>query len=179
MERISVYYDDRDSRCSEYVRYFRQYDQVSCRKASHYGEKMFIFEPEDIVGFVFSSNDGEVSEEIRHIISRMIMNKNGKCFLMVVGGKKEMKALKSAVNYLEKRGYHVFQCSSPYLLSKKNLSVQEGIDSIMQKIYEKDQKKMTDIEEHLKSEMKISRSIRKKVWKEIGRYIHYFEKQEN
>lgn len=72
--------------------------------------------------------------EISHIISRMIMNKRGKCFLIVTGGNKEMKALKSAVNHLEKRGYHVLRCCSPYLLEKKNLSVQEGIEKIMKDI---------------------------------------------
>lgn len=72
--------------------------------------------------------------EISHIICRMIMNKRGKCFLIVTGGNKEMKALKSAVNRLEKRGYHVLRCCSPYLLEKKNLSVQEGIEKIMKDI---------------------------------------------
>lgn len=176
MEQISVYYDDRDSRCREYIRCLNQYDNVRCKKASHYGEKMFIYEPEDIVGFIFSSNDGDVPAEISHIISRMIMNKRGKCFLIVTGGKKEMKALKSAVNHLEKRGYHVLRCCSPYLLEKKNLSVQEGIEKIMKDICEaENSQKVSDIEVYMKAEMKKSKSLRKKVWEEITKYVNYLK----
>ena len=161
MEQISVYYDDRDSRCREYIRYLNQYDNVSCKKASLHGEKMFIYEPEDIVGFIFSSDDGEVPSEIIHIISRMIMNKRGKCFLIVTGGKKEMKALKSAVNHL---------------LEKKNLSVQEGIEKIMKGICEAESsQKVSDIEVYMKAEMKKSKSLRKKVWEEITKYVDYLK----
>ena len=54
--------------------------------------------------------------------------------------------------------------------------MQEGIEKIMKGICEAESsQKVSDIEVYMKAEMKKSKSLRKKVWEEITKYVNYLK----
>lgn len=131
MGKITVYYDDRDESCGEYIRYFQKYDNVVCKKASEFREQRIIFELEGAVGFVFSGTKEYVPDPILHVMSKVVMDKKARSFVVVSGGRREYGALRMALTELERRGYRIGYCVTPYLLKYRNMDEEKAVEDIV------------------------------------------------
>lgn len=134
MEKLIIFYDDTKAGCCRCVSRFETYENVECRKASDYKDKTLIFATGAKVGFVFESENGKVPYAISHIMWRMVADKKEKHMLLVTGGRREFKAIRTASADLEKRGYHVRNIYTRYILEKYKIKEDEAIEWMLSDI---------------------------------------------
>ena len=128
MEKLIIFYDDTKAGCCRCVSRFETYENVECRKASDYKDKTLIFATGAKVGFVFESENGKVPYAISHIIWRMVGDKKEEHMLLVTGGSREFRAIRSATKDMEKRGYHVRYIYTRYMLEKYKVKEEDAIE---------------------------------------------------
>ena len=118
MEKLIIFYDDTKPSCCRCISRFEKYENVECRKASDYLGKSLFFATDARIGLVFESDNGKVPYAVSHIIWRMAADKNRDHMILVTGGRRELKAIETAKNDMEKRGYHVHHIYIRYMLEK-------------------------------------------------------------
>lgn len=77
-----------------------------------------IFEENKEVGFVFASDGGDLPQAIRNVAGRIVMDKDSYLFAVVIGGPREVKAVKEIYELLENRGYQLSCAYTEFLLKK-------------------------------------------------------------
>lgn len=132
MEKLIIFYDDTKAGCCRCVSRFETYENVECRKVSDYKDKTLIFATGAKVGFVFESENGKVPYGISHIIWRMVADKKGEHIILVTGGRREFKAIRTASEDMEKRGYHVRNIYTRYILEKYKVREEEAIRWVLE-----------------------------------------------
>ncbi|MCC2256005.1 hypothetical protein LKD70_16560 [Ruminococcus sp. CLA-AA-H200] len=132
MEKIIIFYDDTKTACIRAAEKFGAHENTECRKASEYRDKTLVFAMDAKVGFIFEAENGRVPYVISHIIWRMSADKNREHMLMVTGGRRELKAIRTAEKDMEKRGYHVGSIYTRYILDKYKLTEDESVGLIIE-----------------------------------------------
>lgn len=178
MEEITIYYEEKSS-CQLYLKEFQQQGNVVLKKASDYAKEHMIFEKNHIVGFVFESDHKKIPYDISHIIWRLIMDKNGKCFVMVTGGQSELTTLKMAATNLESRGYKVVSGYTRYLGEKRKISSEEVVKIIIERLFSEEVFSFSEVITQIKKEVRSSRIKRHKIRKGIKDYHKYQMKHKN
>lgn len=131
MEKLIIFYDDAKAGCCRCAEKLAQYDHVECRKASDYREKSLIFATGAKIGLLFESENGRVPYGISHIIWRMTADKKKEHMILVTGGSRELKAIRTARRDMEKRGYNVRDIYTRYMLEKNRLSEEDAIEWVI------------------------------------------------
>lgn len=165
MYSVTIYYDDK-SVCREYIEAFSRYDGITCKRAEDYQEIPFIFEENDNVGFLFESTKEKIPPAVRYVMERLVMNKNGRCFVAVIGGRREIAALRESGTELKKRGYKVKNIYSQYMFEKYHLDIESAV------------KKMTDDVENEQNNLELHREwAQEQTAKQMRRYLRRELKQ--
>lgn len=148
---------------------FEEYENVECRKASDYLEKSLFFATNARIGLVFESDDGKVPYVISHVIWRMNADKTKDHMILVTGGRREFKAIETARNDMEKRGYHVRNVYIRYMLEKYKLKEEDVAKWVLHDM-ETDQVK-SDVKEKYKdmSRREVAKHLRK-VFRQYRKY---------
>lgn len=107
MEKLIIFYDDAKAGCCRCVSRFETYENVECRKVSDYKDKTLI-------------------------IWRMVADKKGEHMILVTGGRREFKAIRTASEDMEKRGYHVRNIYTRYILEKYKVREEEAIEWVLE-----------------------------------------------
>lgn len=102
MEKLIIFYDDTKPSCCRCISRFEGKENVECRKASQYLEKSLFFATNARIGLVFESDGGTVPYVIAHVIWRMNADKSKDHMILVTGGRRELKAIETARNDMEK-----------------------------------------------------------------------------
>lgn len=131
MEKLIIFYDDTKASCCRCISRFEQRENVECRKMSDYKDKSLIFASGARLGLVFESENGKVPFAVSHIIWRVVADKNSEHMILVTGGRREFSAVRTAREDMEKRGYHVRNIYSRYLLEKHRIKEEDAVAWIM------------------------------------------------
>lgn len=173
MRSVTIYYDDEKSICREYIEIFSEYEGITCKKVTDFGDTPIIFEDNDHVGFLFESTKEKIPSAVRHVIERLIMNKKGRCFVAVTGGRREMAALREANMELAKRGYQVKNVYSQYLFEKSHMDIIKAVEKMM----EDAENELNNLELYKQRvEEHTNRQIRKYMRRELRAYKDYRKK---
>lgn len=173
MDKLIIFYDDTKTGCCRCVSRFETHENVECRKASDYNDKTLIFATGAKVGFVFESENGKVPYAVSHIMWRMVADKKEEHILLVTGGRREFKAIRAASTDLEKRGYHVRNIYTRYILEKYKIKEEEAIEWMLNDIQTGQVR--SDIEEKYTGLTK--REARKELRREMKKYRRYGRSQ--
>lgn len=169
MEKLIIFYDDTRPSCCRCISRFEGKENVECRKASEYLEKSLFFATNARIGLVFESDDGKVPYVISHVIWRMNADKTKDHMILVTGGRREFKAIETARNDMEKRGYHVRNIYIRYMLEKYKLKEEDVAGWVLHDM-ETDQLK-SDVKEKYKDMSR--REVAKHLRKEFRQYRKY------
>lgn len=131
MNWVTFYYDDTNHGCCRYVKEFQKYEKVECRKASEYLNRKSIFGYGSASVFLFEGGLRQIPYAIRHIIWKILMNRQTVCFVTVIGGRKREKAFRLAAEELKMRGYRVSGGCISYLPSFTEEEVKESAARIL------------------------------------------------
>lgn len=131
MEKIIIFYDDTKASCCRWAERFQEHENVECRKTSDYAENRLIFATGAKIGLVFESENGKVPYSVSHIIWRMTADKKEDHMILVTGGRRELKAIRTAETDMEKRGYNVKNIYIRYMLDKYKVKEQEAVSWIL------------------------------------------------
>lgn len=172
MDEITIYYEEKSS-CLLYLREFQKQGNIVLKKASDYSKEHMIYEKNHNVGFVFESCQQKIPYDISHIIWRLIMDKNGKCFVMVTGGQREFSTLKMAATDLESRGYKVVSGYTRYLGEKRKIGEEQVVKIITEQLASEEVSSFSEVITRMKKEAKSSRANRKKLRTGIKEYYKY------
>lgn len=135
MDKCTIYYDDTCKSSTEYAERLKELPEIECKPASAYKSNQLIYESNHTVGFLFPSDNGRLPEHMHRIMMRIIMNKKSYVLVCVTEGAREMKAIKSAVDCLNSRGYHADSIYSKYIFEKNHIA--DGTERILTDIREK------------------------------------------
>lgn len=173
VDKCTIYYDDTNHSSTYLAEQLGEHSDIECKRASDYkGEKMII-ESNRIVGFVFPSVDGSLPYNIKHLIWKIIMNKENNIFLVVSDGSRELKAVKSAMDTLHDRGYKVKNVYSKYIFEKYH------VENYAEKILEDLNSNHSEFLKKLEESKELSKKeLRKYVRKNMKEYKQY-KKQKN
>ncbi|HJA68123.1 MAG TPA: hypothetical protein H9955_17740 [Candidatus Mediterraneibacter cottocaccae] len=131
MEKTIIFYEDTKKSCCDGAARFAAQENVECRKISEYQDKKLIFSTGGRLGFLFESENGKVPYDVSHVIWRVVADKKGDHMIMVTGGQRELAAIRSAQDDMEKRGYHVAHIYIRYILEKYKLREENAVQWIM------------------------------------------------
>lgn len=173
MDQITVYYDGDKSKCREYAEFLSKIENVTCKNAADYTEEFMIQESNSVVGFIYESGKETIPYSIKHVIWRLIMNKNGKCFVIVLGGSKELLSLREAAEELETRGYTVVKGYTQYFFEKNKMKPEESAAWVLNEVENHQEGSLLSKGRELKEELKTSSDLRKKLRKERKNYRMY------
>lgn len=176
MNNISIYYDDTQAICRQYIDCFLQHSNILCKAASNFSRQSILFETSPIVGFVCASD-----QAISHVIETLVMDKKTQCFIIVTGCKKEIKEYKNILARLNTRGYHVTNGYIQYRFDKYQMNIEEAVERILRDIKSAQKSGITLNEqyEYMKQSIKHSKGMRKKVLKEWSSYKKYQRTNKN
>ncbi len=170
-EKLIIFYDDTKKSCRDCIREFEAYGYVECRRVSDYQKKTMIYATEAKIGLVFEGEDGKVPDSVLHVIRRLIADKKENHMLLVTGGRREFKAIKTAREEMNQRGYSVSNIYSRYLLQKHKLKQDAAVNWILYELSEGQEtvsprEKYRDMDkkelrQHLRQEIKAYRSYQK------------------
>lgn len=136
MKKLVIFYDDAKQSCCDYVSEFAKHENVEVRKASEHRDKSMIFATGASIGLVFESKNGKIPYEISHVIWRLIADKKESHMILVTGGSRELKAIRSAKNEMGQRGYQVKNVYSKYTLQKRKLEGPAAVEDILEDLTE-------------------------------------------
>lgn len=176
MRLVTVYYDDEKGSCRQYIEAFSAYEGVICKKASEFQNQAIIFEDNDNVGFVFESTKEKIPASVRHVIERLVMNKQGRCFIAVIGGSREMIAIREANTELSRRGYKVKNVYSQYLFEKFHLNTTEAVKKIVDDV-ENEKNNLESYRE--RAQEHTTKQMRKFLRRELREYKKYKKKKDD
>lgn len=131
MENCTIYYDDTKRSCQLMARKMSEYENIICKKASDFTRQAFIYEGCANVGFLLESDKEQVPYEMKHVISRIVMDKSSYVFVVVTGGSREFKSLKTVNDELSQRGYRLSNIYSKYIFEKHHMDQQEVVGKII------------------------------------------------
>ncbi|MFR9145322.1 MAG: hypothetical protein ACLVJ4_01695 [Mediterraneibacter sp.] len=131
MDKIIIFYDDTRPGCCRIAAEWEKAENVECRKASEYLDKTFVFATNARIGLVSESENGKIPYIISHIIWRLVGDKNGQHMILVSGGRRELKAIRTAINDMAKRGYHVRYIYTRYMLEKYKIKEEDAVHWIL------------------------------------------------
>ncbi len=175
VKKIVIFYDDTKTTCREYARMLEKHGQVECRKASEELNHTLIFAGEGKFGLMFESNYGEVPYEILHVIWRITADKKEHPVLLITGGSREFKALRTAAHELGQRGYIVKNIYSRYLIQKQKMKTEDAVEWIIHDLEEN--RENIPEKEQLKAMNK--RELRRRLREELKSYKKYAKKRED
>ena len=127
MGKTIIFYDDTKKNCCGCARQFAEQENVECRKISDYLDKKLIFATGARLGFVFESENGKVPYGVSHIVWRVVADKNGDHMILVTGGRRELAAIRTIRDDMEKRGYHASHIYIRYILEKYKLREEDAV----------------------------------------------------
>jgi hypothetical protein len=172
METV-IFYDDKKSSCRQYAEELMKYEDVICKKASEYQNKTVIFELDNHVGFLFESENGKIPKAITHVICSTVMGKKETPILIVTGGGREIKAIKSAKDTLNTRGYSIKNIYTKYVFDKYDYNVIAAVRQIMSDVENQKENLLfkdktrglssKQLKKHIRMEVKAYKSYRKKI----------------
>lgn len=131
MENCTIYYEDTKHSCQLMAQKMSEYDNIMCKKASDFTRQTFVYEGSPNVGFIFESDKEQVPYEMKHVISRIVMDKSNYVFVVVTGGSREFESLKTVNDELSQRGYRLSNIYSKYVFEKHHMDQQEVIGKII------------------------------------------------
>lgn len=93
-----------------------------------------IYEKNTEVGFIFASDEGALPAVMRNVANRIVMDKNSYIFAVVIGGPREVKAVKEIYELLENRGYQLSCAYTEFLLAKISPDWREQFEQVEEDI---------------------------------------------
>lgn len=131
MGKTIIFYDDTKKSCSKCADSFAEHENVECRKMSDYADKTLVFATGARIGLIFESENGKLPYAASHIIWRAVADKNADHMILVTGGQRELNAIRTARDDMEKRGYHVAHIYIRYILEKYKLREENAVNWIL------------------------------------------------
>lgn len=142
---------------------------MECRKVSDYRDKSLIFATGAKIGLIFESENGRVPYGISHIIWRMTADKKRAHMILVTGGSREFRAIRTAERDMEKRGYYVRDIYTRYMLDKNHLTEEDTIKWVLNDI----ETGQTEYEIKNKYRNLSKKELRKEIRRELKSYRKY------
>lgn len=93
-----------------------------------------IYEKNSEVGFIFTSDEGALPAVVRNVVNRIVMDKSSYIFAVVIGGPREVKAVKEIYELLENRGYQLSCAYTEFLLAKISPDWREQFEQVEEDI---------------------------------------------
>ena len=177
-DTLTVYYDDSRQNCREAAERFSGYDGVICRKASDYRQQQIIFAQGERIGLVFDSQNGKLHFAISHIIWKIAASKSKTHMIFVTGGKRELRALQTAREEMEQRGYHVENVYARYFFERSRVAPDGAVEQIVREMTEK-RGNVPSVSGRRLAKKEVRRllwtekKLRKRLWEEHRQYQKY------
>lgn len=172
-DKCTIYYDDMNHSSVYFAEQLGEHPNIECKRASDYKDEKMIIESNRIVGFVFPSDNGSLPYNIKHLIWKIIMNKENDIFLVVSDGSRELKAVKSAIDTLSDRRYKVSNVYSKYVFEKYH------INNYVEKVLEDLNNNHSGYLKQLEESKKLSKKELRKYVRENMKDYKKYKKQKN